>query len=138
MIALLLSLFVSASAHATFVPGAFVPQQCGRQDIDVARKDTVPMQAACVGYISGTTTRAVQFTLADDTTYLFRVAGQANLMIALAQGNTASIFRLVGDDGTELTMKAIVLRDGNLQSMSGEFQQNRWTVPVLEQMLALQ
>jgi hypothetical protein len=139
---LLLSLFVSVgfstNAHAAFMPGSFVPQQCGRQEIDVARKDTHVMQSACVGFIDGTTTRAVQFTLSDDSTYLYRVAGQSNLMIALAQGSTMSIFRLVGDNGEELTMKAVINRDGTVRSMSGEFQKNRWSVPVLEQMLALQ
>lgn len=135
---LLLSLFVSANAHAAFMPGSFVPQQCGRQEIDVARRDTHVMQSACVGFIDGTTTRAVQFTLSDDSTYLYRVAGQSNLMIALAQGSTMSIFRLIGDDGEELTMKAVINRDGTLRSMSGEFQKNRWSVPVLEQMFALQ
>ena len=138
MITLLLSLFLSTNAQAAFIPGAFVPQQCGRQDIDIAHKDSHVMQSACVGYINGTTTRAVQFTLSDDTTYLYRVEGQSNLMIALPQGNSMTVFRLVGDNGEQLTMKAVVLRDGNLKAMMGDFQGNHWSVPVLEQTLTLQ
>jgi hypothetical protein len=138
MIALLLSLFVSANAHAAFIPGAFVPQQCGRQEVDIARSGTHVMQSACVGFINGTTTRAVQFTLSDDTTHLYRVAGQSNLMIALPQGNSMSVFRLIGANGEELTMKAVVLRDGNLKTMMGDFQENHWVVSTLEQMIAIQ
>jgi hypothetical protein len=138
MTSLLLSLFFSFNAHAVVLPGAFVPQQCGPQTIDVAHKDTHVMQAACVGFISGTKTRAVQFTMSDDTTYLFRVAGQSNLMMALQSGATMSVFRLVGAGGEEIAMKAILNHDGSVKSLSGEFQTNSYLVPVLQQMLTLQ
>jgi|GEM_PF-5779197 len=138
MTSLLLSLFVSFSAHAVVLPGSFVPQQCGPQAIDVARKDTHVMEAACVGYIEGTQTKAVQFELSDDSKYVYRVVGQQNLMIALTSGATMTVYRLVGENGEELAMKAIVNRDGSLKSMSGEFQKNSYLVPVLQEMLTLQ
>lgn len=138
MTSLLLSMFVSLSAHAVVLPGSFIPQQCGPQTIDVARKDTHVMESACVGYIEGTQTKAVQFVLSDDSKYLYRVTGQQNLMMALASGATMSVYHLVGENGDELAMKAIVNRDGSLKSISGEFQKNSYIVPVLQQMLTLQ
>jgi hypothetical protein len=138
-IAFLAALFIGFSAHAVVLPNAtFVPQQCGPQSIDTSHKDTHVMESACVGTVSGTKERAVRFTLSDDSTYLFHVTSQSNLMMAMASGATMSIFHLVGENGEQLTMKAIINHDGTVKSMSGEFQTNSYLVPVLEQMFTLQ
>lgn len=130
--------FAGSVASAVMLPnGGFVPQQCGPQTIDTAHKNTHVMESACVGYLAGTTTRAVVFTLSDDSTHLFRVTGQSNLFIALESGASMSIFRLVGDDGQEIAMKAIVNKDGSVKSISGEFQTNSYLVPAFQQMLTM-
>jgi hypothetical protein len=132
-------LFVGVSAQALVLPnGGFVPQQCGAQSIDTAHRDTHVMESACVGFLSGTQTKAVQFTLSDDSTFVFRVQSQNNLMMAMASGATMTIYKLVGVNGEVLTMKAIVNQDGTLKSISGEFQTNSYIVPNLQQMLTLQ
>ena len=132
-------LFIGVSAQAVILPGGgFTPQQCGPQTIDTAHKDTHVMESACVGFLAGTKTRAVKFTMSNDDTYVYRVAGQNNLMMAMASGATMTVFRLIGPNGEGITMKAIVNHDGTLKSMSGDFQTNSYLVPTLQQMLTLQ
>ena len=130
--------FVAQSAQAVVLPNtSFVAQQCGAQTVDVAQKDTHVMESACVGTLSGSKTRAVQFRLANDQTYLYIVTGQSNLMMALNSGATMTIFQLVGQNGEQTTMKAIVNRDGSIRSISGDFQTNPYVIPELQQMISL-
>lgn len=138
MTSLLLSLIVSFQARAVVLPGAFIAQQCGAQTIDVAHKDTQLIEAACVGFIDGTATRAVQFTLTNNDRHLFKVVSQSNMMMAMMSGAKMSIFRLVDENGLEIAMKAIINKDGSVRSLSGEFDTNYFLVPTLEHMVTLQ
>ena len=132
------TLLISFSAQAIVLPnGTFVAQQCGVQTVDTAHTDTRTMVAACIGKLNGTPDRAVQFRLSDDSVHTFKIVNQMNLMMALRSGNKMSVFRLVGTDGEEISMKAILAADGSVQSLSGEFQTNSYFVPHLEQMLTM-
>lgn len=131
--------FAGVSAQAVVLPhGVFIAQQCGAQTIDVARAETHTMIAACVGLLNGTTTRAVQFRMSDDSIHTFTVLSQSNLMMALKSGNTMSIFRLADQQGQESSLQAIVRHDGTIAGLSGDFQGNSFLVPSLEQMMVIQ
>lgn len=138
LLAISVSLLPAQAQAVDLTNGDFVAQQCGAQLIDTAHKDSRVMASACVGFLAGTKTRAVRFTMSNDVKFLFQVAGQSNLMMAMNAGATVTIFRLVNVNGEEIAMKAIVNHDGTLRSLSGHFQTNSYIVPVLQQMLTLE
>lgn len=116
--------------------GTFIAQQCGQQA--VAPTEGAPeIVSVCVGYVVGSQSKAVQFRLSDDSVHLFQVTAQSDLFIALMSGNTVSIFHLVSATGEEGALKAILSRDGTVQSLCGQFQGADFKVPRLQTMMTI-
>lgn len=121
------ALAAPAAQAIIHVDGTFVPSHCG---LETKKESSVA--SVCVGKVVGQEGRAVQFTLNDDTTRVFQVVDQANMMLALLSGKTKSNFFLVDANGNKATMKVILNHDGTATAVQGELDGRNYFVPEME------
>jgi hypothetical protein len=121
--------------------GAFVPTQCGQQQIvrdGSAPVPAVDIQQVCVGQITGSKDVAVVFRLANGEEQLFHVNHTANYLMALQSGDIKSMFYLVNDNGQTTSMKVIRTRQGLIKSVAGTLNDITYLVPEMEMIFSIQ